>query len=309
MQTLNGIDLSFLDSLRQQILDSTFSVEEAHQTLVAHLFQIWKETPSEVWVTLRKKIAQHPIKDLLYQDPFTQRCFEKPRGYAGDAIMLDYIYGCSYPEHMTEFGKAIFDHNMISYPSIASVRYRCRLMSDIIDSTWMWKRSARILAVACGHLREIQFSKAASKGCLGEFIAFDQDPDSLQLVHHELSVTGITTVQGNVKDLVKGQHKWNNLDLIYSAGLYDYLPQSFAQQLTASLFSMLGKGGMIIVPNFLPGIPDIGYMETFMDWILIYRDLETLTQVAAAIPPDQIASMTTFVDPYKNLGFLEITKR
>ena len=35
----------------------------------------------------------HPIRDLLHQDPFTYRAFAKPRGYAGDAVMMDYIYG------------------------------------------------------------------------------------------------------------------------------------------------------------------------------------------------------------------------
>src|SRR4030095_15894931 len=33
------------------------------------------------------------LGDLLYQDPLTRRAFHQPRGYAGDAIMMDYIYG------------------------------------------------------------------------------------------------------------------------------------------------------------------------------------------------------------------------
>ena len=35
----------------------------------------------------------HPACGLMRQDPFTFRAFSKPRGYAGDAVTVDYIYG------------------------------------------------------------------------------------------------------------------------------------------------------------------------------------------------------------------------
>src|SRR5215475_11877146 len=34
----------------------------------------------------------HPFAELVLQDPYSRRAREKPRGYAGDAVMLDYIY-------------------------------------------------------------------------------------------------------------------------------------------------------------------------------------------------------------------------
>ena len=33
----------------------------------------------------QSQFLQHPIKDLIHQDPFTRHSFEKPRQYAGDA--------------------------------------------------------------------------------------------------------------------------------------------------------------------------------------------------------------------------------
>ena len=37
----------------------------------------------------------HPIAKIVLEDPedpYVRRAFDKPRGYAGDAIMLDFIY-------------------------------------------------------------------------------------------------------------------------------------------------------------------------------------------------------------------------
>ena len=38
-----------------------------------------------------ERAASHPISEFVYQCPFTRHAFEKPRGYAGDAELMDYI--------------------------------------------------------------------------------------------------------------------------------------------------------------------------------------------------------------------------
>src|SRR5262249_38418269 len=57
---------------------------------------------------------------VLHQDPFTYRAFSKPRGYAGDAVMMDYIYGLGdarqADEDATPIGRAVFAH-MATRPS------------------------------------------------------------------------------------------------------------------------------------------------------------------------------------------------
>src|SRR5262245_3385575 len=45
----------------------------------------------EIWPSYAKACLDHSIRDLLHQDPFTYRAYSKPRGYAGDAVMMDYI--------------------------------------------------------------------------------------------------------------------------------------------------------------------------------------------------------------------------
>ena len=52
-------------------------------------------------------------------------------------------------------------------------------------------------------------------------------------------------------------------DLIYAAGLYDYLGDAIAIQLTSRLLQMLapGGGGRLLIANFNPDLRDIGYLE------------------------------------------------
>ena len=54
----------------------------------------------DVFPQLIRTARDHEVFKLLQQDPNTRRAFDKPRGYAGDAVMLDYYYTVSYT-HLT----------------------------------------------------------------------------------------------------------------------------------------------------------------------------------------------------------------
>jgi extracellular factor (EF) 3-hydroxypalmitic acid methyl ester biosynthesis protein len=68
---------------------------------------------------------------------------------------------------------------------------------------------------------------------------------------------------------------------------------------------MLNAGGTLLVANFLPGIRDRGYMESFMNWHLIYRTLDDIEALTLDVPRDLIARQTRFEDPTRNIGFVE----
>lgn len=44
----------------------------------------WKQFAAE-------ECRQHSLTQFLLQDPLTSRAFTKPRGYAGDAVMMDMV--------------------------------------------------------------------------------------------------------------------------------------------------------------------------------------------------------------------------
>jgi hypothetical protein len=63
-------------------------------------------------------------------------------------------------------------------------------------------------------------------------------------------------------------------------GSYDYLNDKVATRLLQALFGLLKKGGKIWIANFLPDIPDRAFMESIMDWWLVYRTPEQMRQLA-----------------------------
>ena len=71
------------------------------------------------------------------------------------------------------------------------------------------------------------------------------------------------------------------------------------------MFEMLRSGGKLLVANFVPH-KSIGYMESFMQWQLIYRSVAEVEAFANEIEPSQIASQRTFFDEHSNIVFLEL---
>lgn len=279
------------------------------QNLFSGLSQLKREARDEDWQQFASRDWQaHPVKSLVHQDPLTRRAFEKPRGYAGDAELIDFIYGLRDLPQTSSTGAAIYGH-MFEATAAKAVRARRDILAERLDAIADQVERPRVLAIACGHLREAQKSKAVAEGRIGEFIGLDQDRVSLALLGQEQSAFGVKPVHGSVKSILKGETTFQNFDFVYSTGLYDYLSQPIATNLTTKLFGMLKPGGQLLVANFLTGVPDVGYMETFMGWPLIYRTDDEMADVASGIDRAQIADCRTFRDPLQNIVFLELHKQ
>jgi len=262
------------------------------------------------WPQFKQFCAAHQLWELLQQDPLTFRAATKPRGYAGDAVTMDYVYGLGEAleaeSHATQLGREIFRFTC-ERPASRAVRYRRTLIAELIDGIAA-EGMARVLAIASGHLREIELSSAVRENRLEEFVAFDQDADSLEVVSREYARLGVTAMQGSVRQILSGRVELGCYDFVYAAGLFDYLSDPVARALTGRMFTMLRPGGRLLVPNFLPGARDNGYMEAFMDWHLVYRDHGMMRGLAASLPATDIADCKLFNDSDDTIAFLLVSK-
>jgi len=97
--------------------------------------------------------------------------------------------------------------------------------------------------------------------------------------------------------------------LAIAAGLYDYLSAPVAAALTRRMFDMTRPGGLMLIPNFLTGVRDTGYMESFMDWHLIYRDHADMEALAAALPHSHVENYQVFDDDHEAITYLLVSKK
>lgn len=303
---------SLLDHVHQELLENPENAESAMIQLFSGLYSLRSSSTREAWDQLIEQCVEHPIRDFIHQDPFTARSFNKPRGYAGDAVMIDYIYtgdsSMGGAQTTSPLGELIFRFTT-GAPASAGVRTRRDLIASIIDETCTMIEQPQILSVACGHLREATLARSVASHQTGRFVALDQDQLSLDVVRSATADAGIVPVCSSIKSLFRGDLAGERFDLIYSTGLYDYLDERIASKLTARLFTMLSPGGRLLIANFVPEIWCAAYMETFMGWRLIYRTPQEIDALADTIPTEQIGLRRTFMEKNANIVFLDLRRR
>ena len=253
-----------------------------------------------------------PLREVIPRRSLSLRDRSASRGgYAGDAVLIDYIYTRSCrttsDETVSEMGEKVFEFNRDT-PACAR--------RAAPGATWVAAAdrrnlhaggsSPKILSVACGHLREATLCRGVTGGQTGRFIALDQDRQSLDVVEQEVLHHGVVPVCNSIRSLFRGEVADERFDFIYSTGLYDYLDDRIATKLTSRLFDMLNPGGRLLVANFLPDIWGAGYMESFMDWKLIYRSAEEMEALCANIEDAQISLRRTFIERHANIVFMEV---
>jgi extracellular factor (EF) 3-hydroxypalmitic acid methyl ester biosynthesis protein len=274
------------------------SYHEAFEILGTDLSALWDEAvDSEMQVECRTLVRSHQVFALCQQDPYTRRAFSKPRGYAGDAVMLDYVYGIRPPENTTEAGYAIFMHTTRGSMGL-SVSFRRALLAAYINDAIARNPRVKILSVASGHLREIEGTFVLHDAFKGTFTAFDQDSESCSEVERSYG-DKVAVVVGSVKRLINRKYELGKFDLIYSAGLYDYLPSSLASKLTTTLISLLNNQGRLITANFSKNSHGRGYLDWIMDWQLIFRTKEEFATIS--MPEKQLNNLSFFADPHGNV--------
>lgn len=250
------------------------------------------------WPGLRETYRAHPLYRTMLEDPYIARCVEKPRGYAGDAALIDLIYERKPPAGTSPRGQRLFDVT-IGFPVSEAVRLRRDYAEDLVGRAHA--AGQRVLSLACGHFRE---GDGLAGQDLTNLVLVDQDPLSLARVHghHDGAVT---CHEANVFSYLRGAvSRGEQFDLVYTLGLTDYLDDRAMTLLHRMVHAVLAPGGRFILANFVPHHLATGWMDAVMDWHLIYREPDELAGFAAA------AGFTaqTWLDPTGSIAWCEMAK-
>lgn len=305
--------LALLLSLAQQRFEKGNAPARIIHELAGQLHQARERFPVDVWQALIPIAQEHPVAEYFLQDPFTRWSFEKPRGYSGDAQLLDFIYGHKSVDAdvtgSTELGRALYDYTKNASSSVA-VRERRDLLTKYVDEiAAAHGADTEILTVAAGHLREADRSTALREGRIKRWVALDQDPMSVGSITRDFTGTCVETVDGSVRGILTDAYKLGHFDFAYSAGLYDYLSEKVAVKLTRKCMKMLKPNGTLLFANFAQDIVVDGYMETFMNWALLLCSEADMWSIINHSVDRNAVDASVFFGANRNIVYGVIKKR
>jgi hypothetical protein len=233
--------------------------------------------------------------------PNWRRSYEKPLGYPGDYAIMNYFYsGAAEGDGL--FAKMV--HRLGNeHPTPNSIPLRMRVLLETIErtaSTMNGGREVRITSLGCGPAREVaEYLKTHQNGHRVAFTLIDQDEQALSHAYSQiypLMCEFQDRVRANCLHLSFSQlirdpavlEEAKDQDLIYSSGLFDYLPQEACKFLISNLYQRLVSGGLLTICNVLAPTRVFWSPEFILDWSMIYRTKEEMLDMASGAPGAEV---------------------
>ena len=249
-------------------------------------------------VATHRAFCRRLLHPMTLCSPFIHRAFYKPLGYAGDYEMVNMMFRNPF-EGESLFAKMINAY-ALQLPPVIGHRNRIYYLSEKLEKeslrVMVQHRDARVFNLGCGPAQEIQhfltedelanythftladFNRETLEytGCiLGNLKKQHKRRGQIQMV--ERSVYQLLKEAGRIGD---GEYaRCDQYDLIYCAGLFDYLLDPVCRQLMEVFYAMLLPGGLLIATN-VDNHPARNQTEFFLDWHLIHRSTDKMRLLA-----------------------------
>jgi extracellular factor (EF) 3-hydroxypalmitic acid methyl ester biosynthesis protein len=262
----------------------------------------------------------HPI---VLCSPFAYRTFKKPLGYAGDYEMVNMILRNGY-EGGSLFAKVLNTWFLRQAPAQAH-RNRVRYLFETIARETLRVRTegrrAQVFSMACGPAQEVQdFFRQSPLRDSAAVTLLDFSEEALHyarsaieaIARSQSAAISAHYVRKSAQQILKEsgrtvqQSGQKQFDLVYCAGLFDYLSDPICQRLMDIMYEWVAPGGLLLTTNVEPGNPLRHGMDHLLDWHLIYRtapELRTIAPRRAVTDETRVFSDSTGI----NL-FLEVRK-
>ncbi len=260
---------NILDSMNSSLTDFNNSMPE-------------QEDKDHMWGFVFKELFPY-----LMRSRFAERAYYKPKGYAGDFLMMEHIYQ-NIAMGDGKIGR-LFDSWGLQRPGSVAIRERRVLLKNqlkILSKKQLEQKDHfKIMNLACGPCRELfDFLHECEYTEKIDALCVDIDTEALQYSNqhvnnfpHNASVRYMT--ENLIKwGLGKVSHDIGTKDMIYSAGLFDYLEPRLFCRLVDRCHQHLKPGGSLLIGNFTP-YDDVLFMDHLLHWKLLYRTREELCEL------------------------------
>ena len=230
------------------------------------------------------KITRTQVREIwpVFGEAFTVNTLQgfvvnKPYGYAGDFEIIDKIYTewTSPEKHLMKWDE--FFHWQKATIAVRNRKvYFKQLLSDL-DSM---PSPSTILNVGSGSCRDIQEYLDEAILTKISFECLDMDENAINYANRLLKSVFLKGAKINFfcQNAFKFQPN-KEYDLVWSAGLFDYLDDNQFIFLLRSLLKMVRHNKEVIIGNFSDTNPSKDYME-FGEWFLHHRNEDSLRILA-----------------------------
>ena len=133
------------------------------------------------------------------------------------------------------------------------------------------------------------------------FVLLDFNDETLQHTKKVLEdlkskfnrTTKIEVVKKSVHQVLKEESRYSarqeKYELVYCAGVFDYLSDRICKRLMEIFYDMLEPGGLLVATNIDASNPSRNGMEYLLEWHLIHRNSAQLSAlISDRAPPESI---------------------
>ena len=256
---------------------------------------------------LHKAYTRRILHPYTLCSPFVHRSYTKPLGYAGDYLMIDMLL--SNPHK----GEALFSkvvNTLILESDVCQAhRNRIEIMTQMLDQegkrTRKLNRRFKVLNIACGPSRDVvNFIYTSNEANRCDITLLDFSQEALEFSEAETkkakkargSEIGITIVNKSIDSMLRESTKkagtsdfiTERYDVVYCAGLFDYLTDSVCNRLISLYYEWLLPDGLLMVTNVHSSNPQRYMMEYLLEWNIFARDEKKFTELNTVPVPSEV---------------------
>lgn len=244
------------------------------------------------------------------------RCYFKPMGYPGDFQIMNFMYDGT-PVGTTLRSKFLHMLGVIAgKPIVSRMETIAQLIVDHAATRENIERTVNVMSIGCGPAREIEPILAGSPtSTTWAATLVDQEPEALDYaLTSARGLTGserlsATALNVSFKDMLGASPVGAQIfqqDIVYSAGLVDYLNPLLATRFVRRMYDFLKPGGRLIISNVNDRrTGTLWPMEYVLDWTLYFRNENEMKAMAGGVDG---ARSQILSDPLDAIHFLVLDK-
>lgn len=225
------------------------------------------------------EIQYHDLLDIIFPALSTESmqgfAFHKPHGYSGDYEIIDRIYS-TWKSEKEDFRK--WDEFFHAQEATIAVRNRKEFFLNLLASSLQINGELHVLNIGSGPGRDMFEFFQLYPDANVYFDCVDYDKESIEYASKLCSsyLDKIRFFHQNVFKITLDQR----YNIVWSAGVFDYLDNKQFVFLLKRLHTFLEPNGSLVIGNFSNENPTRKYMELFGKWFLHHRSMQELIDLA-----------------------------